>query len=213
VKKVFLTIFLISVLLFIGNYVLSLAMGPRCGFSFSEPVGIVALELEKEILNYAFPTPMIYNVVEEDICMGGVLDSCILSSGYGPRQHPVFGGVRFHNGIDLAAKSGSSIMAPLDGVVKSVGIRGGYGLAVTVDHGYGWSSIYAHLSGAAVSRGDYVGRGQLIGEVGSTGVSTGPHLHFEIRYGRAPVDPRAYYMTITNFKSLLAWRQGNSENY
>ncbi len=118
--------------------------------------------------------------------------SAPITSGYGYRVHPIHGTRRLHKGIDLAAGSGSAIAAAKGGTVISAGWLGGYGNAVVISHGNGLTTLYGHQSKIAVTVGQSVGRGEVIGYVGSTGQSTGPHLHFEIRSNGAPVDPRPY---------------------
>jgi murein DD-endopeptidase MepM/ murein hydrolase activator NlpD len=105
------------------------------------------------------------------------------------RNHPVFHVTRPHEGVDIAAPSGTPVIAPAAGIVVAVGEQGGYGLLVEVDHGHGVSTRYGHLSRARVRAGQLVARGQLIANVGSSGLSTGPHLHYEIRIAGAVVDP------------------------
>ncbi|WP_435200363.1 M23 family metallopeptidase [Qipengyuania sp. 902] len=112
-----------------------------------------------------------------------------LTSGFGMRGHPVLGGRRFHGGIDLAAATGTPVAATSSGVVLSAGWRGGYGILVRLSHGGTVETRYAHLSAVAVRAGDRVQAGQTIGYVGSTGRSTGPHLHYETRVDGRPVDP------------------------
>ncbi len=108
---------------------------------------------------------------------------------YGNRVHPIYGYVRFHNGIDVVQPTGEPVVAIADGTVVLVGSTGGYGNAVVVDHGGGLSTLSAHLSAFDVAVGDVVVAGQVIGRVGRTGLATGPHLHFETRLGGVPVDP------------------------
>ena len=115
-----------------------------------------------------------------------------VSSGFGTRWHPVLGGYRFHAGIDLVAPVGRLILATAPGVVTQAGWCGGYGLCVTVDDGNGYQTLYGHLSRADVIAGQNVTSGQRLGLVGSTGRSTGPHLHYEVRINGRPVDPRPY---------------------
>lgn len=115
-----------------------------------------------------------------------------VSSGFGYRVHPIFGTRRMHTGWDMSAGSGSAISAAGDGVVVSAGVRGGYGNAVVIDHGGGLATLYAHQSSMAVSAGEQVSQGQVIGYIGCTGYCTGPHLHFEVRVNGAPVDPSGY---------------------
>lgn len=113
-------------------------------------------------------------------------------SGFGYRIHPIFGVRRFHLGIDLAAPYGTLVKAADGGQVIQAGYFGGYGNSVMLYHGGGFATWYAHLSSINVSIGQFVQRGQVIGLVGSTGWSTGPHLHFEVRINGAPQNPRAY---------------------
>ncbi|MXP41603.1 peptidoglycan DD-metalloendopeptidase family protein [Altererythrobacter soli] len=112
-----------------------------------------------------------------------------LTSGFGMRYHPIHGGSRFHSGIDLAAPAGSPLKATLGGVVKTAGWSGGYGLLVTIAHGGGVETRYAHLSRLNVTAGQAIEQGDVIGFVGSTGNSTGPHVHYEVRSNGAPLDP------------------------
>lgn len=115
-----------------------------------------------------------------------------ISSGFGMRRHPIFGTGRMHTGVDFGAPMGAPIYAATDGVVVSAGWRGGYGLAVVVDHGGGVATLYAHSSRLNVAPGQRVSRGQVIAATGSTGQSTGPHLHFEVRVNGQPRDPMPY---------------------
>ena len=115
-----------------------------------------------------------------------------ISSGFGPRIHPIHGYSLMHNGIDMNGGSGQAIVSAASGTVIFAGVKGGYGNTIMVDHGGGMVTLYAHQSKFAVSAGQSVKRGQTIGYVGSTGVSTGPHLHFEVRIGGNPVNPAKY---------------------
>jgi murein DD-endopeptidase MepM/ murein hydrolase activator NlpD len=115
-----------------------------------------------------------------------------ITSGFGPRRHPIFGTVRMHTGVDFGALSGTPIGAASPGTVVWAGERSGYGNTVIVDHGGTLATLYAHQSRIAVKEGQAVNRGQTLGYVGSTGFSTGPHLHFEVRVNGNPVDPMRY---------------------
>jgi murein DD-endopeptidase MepM/ murein hydrolase activator NlpD len=111
------------------------------------------------------------------------------TSGYGMRRHPILGYTRMHRGIDFHAAYGSPIYAVSDGVVEFAGRHGGHGNFVKLNHGGGLETGYAHMSRFAVSAGEHVKRGQVIGYVGSTGLSTGPHLHFEVYRNGQTVNP------------------------
>ena len=121
-----------------------------------------------------------------------VPSSFSISSPFGPRIHPITRRQDNHSGIDIRASHGSDIRAAYDGVVTLSGWNGGYGLTVMIYHGGGVHTLYGHNSANLVSVGDRVTRGQVIARIGSTGVSTGPHLHFEVRVGGRAVDPGPY---------------------
>jgi len=114
------------------------------------------------------------------------------SSPFGWRMHPVLGYRRFHAGLDFGASYGSTIRAADSGIVIFAGWYGGYGRAVIIDHGQGITTLYGHTSELYVADGQAVERGQAIAAVGSTGLSTGPHLHFEVRRDGVPVNPSNY---------------------
>jgi murein DD-endopeptidase MepM/ murein hydrolase activator NlpD len=130
----------------------------------------------------------------------GVLSAPVagrMSSGYGQRRHPILGYTRMHAGIDFAARYGSPIYAVTDGVVAFAGRHGGHGNYVRIQHGGGLATGYAHMSRIAAMPGQRVRQGQVIGYVGSTGLSTGPHLHYELYRGGVTVNPLSVRFTTT----------------
>ena len=115
-----------------------------------------------------------------------------ITSPYGYRTHPIWGTTIYHSGIDIGVDEGTPVHAADGGTVAWSGWMGGYGYAVVIDHGNGMSTLYAHNSDLAVSEGQDVGKGQVVAYAGSTGNSTGPHVHFEVRISGDPVDPMGY---------------------
>lgn len=116
-----------------------------------------------------------------------------VSSLYGMRMHPRYGSWRMHEGVDLSAPKGTPVYATGNGVISEAKWRPGYGQLVEVNHGFGYKTRYAHLSKMFVIEGDSVTRGQVIGEVGNTGISSGAHLHYEVRYRNNTVNPIHYF--------------------
>lgn len=116
-------------------------------------------------------------------------------SGFGYRIHPIHNVKKFHAGIDFTAPRGTEIIASGKGVVKRVeNKKSGYGKSIIIDHGYGYETLYGHLSEILIEEGQEVTRGQIIGKIGSTGTSTAPHLHYEVRINGNPVNPIDYCM-------------------
>lgn len=121
-----------------------------------------------------------------------------VTSVYGKRMHPILGRIKNHPGVDMGCDEGTPIYASADGIVDYAGLNGGYGKYVKIGHRsfvkkYGYDTIYAHMSKIFVKKGQTVKRGDIIGEVGSTGLSTAPHLHYEVRYKRKTLKPNDYY--------------------
>ena len=124
--------------------------------------------------------------------LGAPVEKVRVTSNFGTREDPFTGEPKRHRGIDFAGTIGTELMAVAPGRVVSAGERVGYGTTVEIDHGLGFTTLYAHLSQILVTRGDWVRPGTVIGLAGSTGRSTGPHLHYEIRYKGVPFDPAKF---------------------
>lgn len=116
-----------------------------------------------------------------------------IACGFGHRKDPIFGHSKFHEGIDITAAKGTPVFATADGKIEIAERKAGYGNCVEINHEYQYSSRYAHLSDLSVKQGDIVKRGQIIGRVGSSGISTGPHLHYEVMYKDEPQNPINYF--------------------
>lgn len=115
-----------------------------------------------------------------------------ITSPFGTRSHPVSGRTREHHGVDLRVNIGDAVMSTAIGRVSFSGIKGGYGYTVVIDHMFGFQTLYAHLDKLHVKAGEIVGKGKVIADGGNSGVSTGPHLHYEIRYNNVPIDPQNF---------------------
>ncbi len=139
-----------------------------------------------------------------------------VSSRFGHRFHPIYKRRLHHDGVDFSTPLGSKIHAPGNGVVRYTGYHGGYGKKVVIDHGYGYKTVYAHLSKIMVRKGQRVVRGEVIALSGNTGISTGPHLHYEVHRNNRKVNPSSYFFddfTPENYltaKPALVQSDGNS---
>lgn len=120
-----------------------------------------------------------------------------LTSRFGLRVHPITGVTKSHTGIDIGAESGATIVAADGGTVVLAGVNSGYGNCVMIDHGNGYKTLYAHMSSIAVSNGQAVSKGDTVGYVGSTGLSTGPHCHYEVWKDGSRIDPEQFYSGLT----------------
>ena len=128
-----------------------------------------------------------------------------VTGSFGERIDPFNGEGAFHSGVDIGSSYGHPIIAPADGVVRLTETMGGYGKTIMIDHGNGISTRYGHLSGFAVTAGQHVQRGEVIGYVGESGRSTGPHLHYEVRINDTPVNPYKYLrMTVAHSGGFAA---------
>ncbi|MGH1362321.1 MAG: M23 family metallopeptidase [Calditrichia bacterium] len=126
-------------------------------------------------------------------CLKPVVEAYI-SSGFGNRRHPIRKRMHFHRGVDMAATRGTPIIAPADGFIVSAGRNGGYGNYVKINHKYGFETCYGHLNKIYVRNGQFVRRGDKIGEVGSTGLSTSSHLHYELLYNGKHLNPVNFFL-------------------
>lgn len=127
-------------------------------------------------------------------------------SGYGMRMHPIYKYVKFHAGMDFTANVGTPIYATGDGVVESAEFGSGYGLHIVINHGYGYKTLYGHMQKMAVKLRQKVKRGELIGYVGNTGLSAGPHVHYEVHKNGSPINPVNFYyndLTPEEYKQMI----------
>lgn len=138
----------------------------------------------------------------------------IILSGFGVRFHPILGYNRRHNGLDFRADIGDAIYATGDGVVKYAGLKGTFGKVVIIDHGFGYETLYAHLSGYAkgIKTGTKITRGQHIAMAGDTGISEGPHLHYEVHYNRKAIDPLYYLFADTSPEEYQLFKEISETN-
>ncbi|HIC37935.1 MAG TPA: M23 family metallopeptidase [Candidatus Marinimicrobia bacterium] len=143
----------------------------------------------------------IYNKVTKDVKMMHAIPSIrpiaggYLNSTFGYRKDPINRKVRFHYGQDITINSGEVVLAPADGTVKEARYRGGYGNVVKIDHGYGYTTLFGHLSTFNVKKGQKVKRGNIIGKSGNSGRSTAPHLHYEVHHYGTPQNPLDYFFS------------------
>ncbi|HUI29846.1 MAG TPA: M23 family metallopeptidase [Candidatus Acidoferrales bacterium] len=133
----------------------------------------------------------------------------IVTDGFGMRYHPILRMRLMHEGIDIVADVGTDVYATGDGTVSYVGPRGGYGSVVEIDHGFGYTTLYGHLSKPLVHEGQKIKRGQVIALTGDTGLSTGPHLHYEVMKNGVHVDPTAYFFSGKEYNEAVPYNTAN----
>ena len=140
-----------------------------------------------------------------------------LASGFGMRMHPIYKLMKMHTGLDFAAPIGTEIYATGDGIVVSADAKlTGYGLHVVINHGFGYQTLYGHMSKILVRPGEHVKRGQLIGLLGNTGTSSGPHVHYEVMVNGEKVDPAYYFysdITIDQYEDLLQRASNTNQSF
>ncbi len=164
-------------------------------------------ELAKNKTEFLASIPAIQPISNKDLTR--------MASGYGYRIHPIFKTHKFHSGMDFTAPKGTPIYATGNGTIRTAENGSGYGNHVVIYHGFGYSSLYAHMSKMSVQTGKKVKRGELIGYVGSTGTSTAPHVHYEVIKGDRKINPINYFfndLTESEYQAIreLAAREGQS---
>jgi len=122
--------------------------------------------------------------------------------GFGMRRHPILGVKKFHHGIDINCNTGTEVRSPGNGKVVAVERQAGFGLVVEIDHGFGYKTIFAHLSNATVKIGQKIKRGQVIAKSGNSGLSSGPHLHYEVHHSGISLDPTDFFFDDLTFFDL-----------
>ena len=154
-------------------------------------------------------TPAIQPVSNQDLSR--------IASGYGYRIDPVYKTVKFHAGLDFSAPQGTPIYATANGVIKTAGLSdGGYGNHVIIDHGYGYETLYGHMVRIKARRGQRINRGEVIGYVGSTGKSTGPHCHYEVHKNGQKLDPVYFFyndLSPQQFDQLLKRAAASNQSF
>lgn len=196
-------IFLLITTMFIGSISNANATEMTAAETTSSVVNLLGLPTPESFEHTLFdvptmrPVPMFWNPDKlEDVIVSNDPHIPILSgmvtSSYGWRKHPVKGGRKHHNGLDIAAKLGMPVLAPASGIVVFSGVRNGYGNVVEIDHGNGYVSLLAHHSKLLVKAGDVVDSTTVIAKAGRTGYATGVHVHVEVRQHGRLLNPRVF---------------------
>ena len=147
------------------------------------------------------------------LCPINPKDVVRISAFYGERIHPIYNKMHIHRGIDYSAVKGVTVISTGDGIVTGIEKRGGYGKQIVIDHGNGYTSRYAHLHKIFVNKGDTVKIGDTIGSVGSTGLSTGNHLHYEISHQHKTIDPMSIYPSTLQENAYLDYLKRLNNHY
>ena len=177
----------------------------------SKKLDMIASQLYYQSVSYDEVFEMARNKEEMLSCIPAILplrvrDIKYISSYFGYRPDPIYKIGKFHEGIDFSTNLNAEVYATGDGVADVEKMHWGYGNVVTIDHGYGYKTVYAHLNGFAVKKGQKVKRGQLIGYAGTTGKSTGVHLHYELRKNDKPINPIHFFfndLTPEQYEQIL----------
>ena len=191
----------------IGGHLSDLKFSDNLAPIINKELSILEMNVEKlsrevslELTSYN----SIYNKVQEDITRIRKIPSIrpveggYLNSTFGYRNDPIDHVRRFHQGQDITVKSGTPVLSPADGVVKRAYYAGGFGNHIKLEHGSGYTTLFAHLSKINVKHGQIVKRGEIIGYTGNTGRSTAPHLHYEIHHNGKPQNPLDYFFSESN---------------
>lgn len=182
----------------IGDPAASLSITAASGGTLEE-VDATLKMLEKNIeLQSSLNKEISMALVDKTAYLRGIpsilpLDAPFSRTSFGPRKNPITGKPQFHTGLDIGSTMGQEIIASADGVVEKAETFGGYGLCVIIDHGTGYRTLYGHCSRIVVEKGDKVSKGEVIALVGSTGMSTGPHLHYEVIYNGEHLNPVDFF--------------------
>ena len=197
-KRTIRTLFLLTTLSFLLYYTIDLSN------KFQKRINDLTLELDERINHFHCQIDSINEIYQnalDSLPLGSPLDTILISSNYGVRKSPLGARWRMHSGIDLKGTYWDTVFSTGNGVVTMAGWNAGYGKCVRVNHIEGYVSKYAHLSKIFVKRGQFVLKGTPLGKCGSTGASTGQHLHYEININGQTVDP---YLFLT-FDSILQY--------
>ena len=157
----------------------------------------IYINKSENLIPYSFISGSLLNSTERSFFLKTLfrkpLENIYITSGYGYRMHPFDGTRQFHTGIDYRASIGTSVYSSRDGIVSDTGVLGNYGLYIIIKHDGGYETVYSHLDKLTVKVNDRIFSGQIIAESGNSGISTGPHLHFEIRKKGIPLNPYDFF--------------------
>ncbi len=172
-----------------------------------EPIGPITVARSQALQKLAYERLFMLHGIPN----GSPLEDVTLTDRFGPRRHPLTGEKKHHNGLDFRAATGTPVYATADGAVEYSGFhkQSGYGNLVIINHNFGFKSYYGHLKKTAVRSGRLIEKGQLIGYSGNTGVSTGPHLHYEVRYLFKPLNPVPFLnWSMDNYEQIFTQEKG-----
>jgi len=172
-----------------------------------EPIGPITVARSQELQKLAYERLFMLHGIPN----GSPLEDVTLTDRFGQRRHPVTGEKKHHNGLDFRAATGTPVYATADGAVEYSGFhkQSGYGNLIIINHNFGFKSYYGHLKKASVRSGHLIEKGQLIGYSGNSGISTGPHLHYEVRYLFKPLNPVPFLnWSMDNYEQIFTQEKG-----